>query len=119
GGDSTQTQEDYGNNGATLAAQLNAGIRAIDIRVHVTDIAHNLFSIYHGDVYQYASFGDVLRVLGDFLAAHPTETVLMRGKAECTGVFPSCADADGTDDTVRKNIFNYYRDNNEYAKKYF
>src|ERR1700742_4036850 len=32
GGDYTQTQENYGDSGATLGAQLNAGIRMIDIR---------------------------------------------------------------------------------------
>src|SRR5262249_44838665 len=37
----------------------------------------------------------------------------------CTGDQWSCTDAEGTDNTVRMGIFNYYRDNDEYAKKYF
>ena len=65
GGPLTQTQESHGDHGATLAAQLNAGIRAIDIRIHVEDIVNNIFDIYHGPVYQNADFGDVLRVVGE------------------------------------------------------
>src|SRR5262249_14252938 len=118
GGTSTQTQEDYGDSGSALAAQLNAGIRALDLRVAGSNVPNKIFAIYHGLSYQNAAFGDVLRVLGEFLAAHPTETVLMRVKAECTGDQWSCTDAEGTDNTVRMGIFNYYRDNDEYAKKY-
>ena len=119
GGDLVQTQENYGDSGGTLAAQLNAGIRAIDIRVRVSDLPNKVFAIHHGPFYQNATYGDVLRVAGDFLAAHPTETVLMNVKAECTGEAFSCSDVDGTTNEVRQDIFNNYRDNNEYAKKYF
>src|SRR4051794_16484345 len=35
GGAWTQTQEDFGDSGGTLAAQLTAGIRMIDIRARV------------------------------------------------------------------------------------
>lgn len=136
GGPLTQTQENHGDHGATLTAQLNAGIRAIDIRIHIEDTVNNIFDIYHGPVYQNADFGDVLHVVGDFLAAHPTETVLMRIKAECTAEWQwvggsigwtlsggdlSCADVPGTDQDyiAMENIFHNYRNNNEYGQRYF
>jgi hypothetical protein len=93
GGAWTQTQEDYGDSGATLTAQLTAGIRMIDIRARVND--GNTFTIHHGATYQNANFDDVLARLGDFLAAHPGETVLVRLKQECTGEIGSCTDASG------------------------
>ena len=93
GGDYTQTQENYGDSGATLGAQLNAGIRMIDIRARVND--GNTFTIHHGSTYQNANFDDVLNTIATFFAAHPGETVLMRLKQECTGEIGSCTDASG------------------------
>jgi len=93
GGAWTQTQEDFGDSGGTLAAQLTAGIRMIDIRARVND--GNTFTIHHGSTYQNANFDDVLGRLATFLAAHPGETVLMRLKQECTGEIGSCTDASG------------------------
>ncbi|MDR6317013.1 phosphatidylinositol-specific phospholipase C [Actinoplanes couchii] len=93
GGDYTQTQENYGNSAATLTAQLDAGIRAIDVRARVNE--GNTFTIHHGAVYQQANFDDVLNRLASFLGAHPGETVLLRFKQECTGETGSCADATG------------------------
>lgn len=93
GGAWTQTQEDFGDSGGTLAAQLTAGIRMIDIRARVND--GNTFTIHHGATYQNANFDDVLGKLAAFLAAHPGETVLMRLKQECTGEVGSCSDASG------------------------
>jgi 1-phosphatidylinositol phosphodiesterase len=93
GGAWTQTQEDFGDSGGALAAQLTAGIRMIDIRARVND--GNTFTIHHGSTYQNANFDDVLGRLAGFLAAHPGETVLMRLKQECTGEVGSCADASG------------------------
>jgi hypothetical protein len=93
GGAWTQTQEDFGDSGGTLAAQLAAGIRMIDIRARVND--GNTFTIHHGATYQNANFDDVLGRLAAFLAAHPGETVLMRLKQECTGETGSCSDASG------------------------
>ena len=93
GGAWTQTQEDFGDSGGTLAAQLTAGIRMIDIRARVND--GNTFTIHHGGTYQNANFDDVLGRLAAFLAAHPGETVLMRLKQECTGEIGSCTDASG------------------------
>jgi hypothetical protein len=93
GGDYTQTQENFGDSGATLTAQLDAGIRMIDVRARVND--GNTFTIHHGAVYQVANFDDVLNRLSAFLTAHPGETVLLRFKQECTGETGSCTDASG------------------------
>ena len=93
GGALTQTQEDFGDSGGTLAAQLAAGIRMIDIRARVN--SGNTFTIHHGATYQNANFDDVLTKLSDFLGAHPGETVLLRLKQECTGELGSCTDVSG------------------------
>ena len=93
GGALTQTQEDFGDSGRTLAAQLAAGIRMIDVRARVN--GGNTFTIHHGAVYQNANFDDVLDTLASFLNAHPAETVIMRLKQECTGEFGSCTDVAG------------------------
>lgn len=93
GGALVQTQEAFGASGGTLAAQLTAGIRMIDIRARVN--TGNTYTIHHGAVYQKANFDDVLAKLADFLAAHPGETVVLRLKQECTGEFGSCTDAAG------------------------
>jgi hypothetical protein len=93
GGALTQTQEDYGDGGGTLTAQLNAGIRMIDIRTRVN--TGDTFTIHHGATYQNANFDDVLGRLADFLGAHPRETVVMRLKQECTGELGSCTDVSG------------------------
>jgi hypothetical protein len=93
GGSLTQTQEDFGDGGGTLAAQLNAGIRMIDIRARVN--TGNTFTIHHGATYQNANFDDVLNKLADFLGAHPREAVVLRFKQECTGQLGSCTDVSG------------------------
>jgi hypothetical protein len=64
----------------SLATQLRAGIRVLDIRCrHIEDT----FAIHHAQVYLDAMFGnDVLKPVVDFLRAHPGETVLMRVKQE-------------------------------------
>ncbi|MFF3539080.1 phosphatidylinositol-specific phospholipase C [Streptomyces sp. NPDC002466] len=63
----------------TIAEQLNSGIRFLDVRCRVTG---GSLAIHHGASYQNLMFGDVLGACWDFLAAHPTETVLMRVKQE-------------------------------------
>ncbi|MFB7608309.1 phosphatidylinositol-specific phospholipase C domain-containing protein [Streptomyces gardneri] len=63
----------------TIAQQLDSGIRFLDIRCRVTG---GSFAIHHGPSYQNMMFGDVLVACGAFLAAHPSETVLMRVKQE-------------------------------------
>lgn len=57
-----------------LADQLEAGIRALDIRArHVGD----RFNIYHGIVDQGFTFEDVLNSCNAFLALNPTETIFI------------------------------------------
>jgi hypothetical protein len=79
-----ETQEDHGDGAATLDAQLNAGIRAIDIRVRIVNNG-TAFTIHHTDIYQNANFDDVLNHARGFLSAHPAETVLMNLHGECDG----------------------------------
>jgi 1-phosphatidylinositol phosphodiesterase len=115
GGNLVMTQEDHGSSGGTLTAQLNAGIRAVDIRARVND--DNTFTIHHGAVYQQANYDDVLNALGSFLDQHPSETVVMRLKQECTGQFGSCRDVGGQASFA--DIFDRYRDNNAAARARF
>ncbi|MFF4168918.1 phosphatidylinositol-specific phospholipase C [Streptomyces sp. NPDC001744] len=63
----------------TIAQQLDSGVRFLDVRCRVTG---GSFAIHHGSSYQNMMFGDVLIACRDFLAAHPSETVLMRVKQE-------------------------------------
>ena len=63
----------------TLAEQLNAGVRFLDIRCrHV----NNGFLIHHGLVYQKMNFDDVLNAVISFLTINPAETVIMSVKEE-------------------------------------
>lgn len=75
GGDIVRTQS------LSLRTQLEAGIRAFDVRTRHID---NVFAIHHGPVYQHAMFGDVLDSMVAFLAQHPGETLLVRVKPEHT-----------------------------------
>ncbi|HEX4460812.1 MAG TPA: phosphatidylinositol-specific phospholipase C [Polyangia bacterium] len=59
--------------------QLTAGIRYFDIR---TRNVNNQFEIYHLTVDQNLSFATVLQNIYDFLAANPTEAVIMSVKEE-------------------------------------
>lgn len=63
----------------SLASQLRAGIRFLDVRLRY--INGNL-TLHHGVSYQRGHFGHVLKALVDFLHEYPTETVLMRVKEE-------------------------------------
>ncbi|MBT2449828.1 phosphatidylinositol-specific phospholipase C [Streptomyces sp. ISL-43] len=63
----------------SIAEQLDSGIRFLDVRCRVTG---GSFAIHHGAFYQNLMFGDVLAACWNFLAAHPSETVLMRLKQE-------------------------------------
>ncbi|MDI3407427.1 phosphatidylinositol-specific phospholipase C [Streptomyces cavernicola] len=67
----------------TVAEQLNSGIRFLDVRCRAID---GSFAIHHGAAYQELMFGDVLIACRDFLAAHSSETVLMRVKQEYSEV---------------------------------
>lgn len=91
-GPSVQTQT------MTLIEQLYSGIRVIDIRlVH----NNNAFDIYHGSVFLHTNFDDVLTIVSSFLAANPTETVLMRARQESstTGDYQGSGNTRSFDDT--------------------
>ena len=55
GGDLTQTQENYGQSADSVVAQLNAGIRFIDVRLRI--VSPNKLVAHHGAVYLNANFG--------------------------------------------------------------
>lgn len=75
GGDIVQTQS------LSLRNQLNAGIRAFDVRArHI----NNVFAIHHGPVFQNVMFGTVLGEMAAFLRENPSETLLVRVKQEHT-----------------------------------
>jgi 1-phosphatidylinositol phosphodiesterase len=63
----------------TIAAQLEAGVRFLDIRCrHIG----NSFAIHHGSIYQNLNFNDVLLACTGFLTSHPQETIVMCVKEE-------------------------------------
>ncbi|MBF6331623.1 phosphatidylinositol-specific phospholipase C [Nocardia transvalensis] len=76
----------------SLRVQLDAGIRALDIRLRRDK--DGALAVHHGRYFQYASLDDVLTEVSDFLSRHERETVLLRLKNECTntGAAFACAD---------------------------
>ncbi|WP_406731543.1 phosphatidylinositol-specific phospholipase C [Streptomyces sp. NBC_01794] len=82
----------------TIADQLNSGIRFLDVRCRITG---DSYAIHHGAFYQNLMFGDVLIACRDFLAAHPSETVLMRVKQEYSQ----------ESDAAFRRVFDIYLDN--------
>ncbi|MFI8964078.1 phosphatidylinositol-specific phospholipase C [Streptomyces sp. NPDC053493] len=82
----------------TIAQQLDSGIRFLDVRCRVTG---GSFAIHHGAFYQNMMFGDVLVACWNFLAAHPSETVLMRVKQEYSS----------ESDATFRAVFDDYLDN--------
>jgi len=69
----------------TLADQMNAGVRFLDIRCRHSE---NHFSIFHGVVYQNMNFQDVLDQCYSFLSTNPTEMLIMSVKDEGGGDQP-------------------------------
>lgn len=65
----------------SLADQLNAGIRFVDIRCRYHD---GDFSIHHGKYYQRMNFTDVWTTCRDFLADNPSECIVMNVQDEDT-----------------------------------
>ncbi|MGC5343414.1 phosphatidylinositol-specific phospholipase C domain-containing protein [Streptomyces sp. DT171] len=114
GGAAVQTQENSGDSAKTLTAQLERGIRAIDIRVRVTE--NKYFTVHHGAIYQEANFDDVLSKAQAFLGQHKGETIVMRLKAECpikgAGIVDCENDPKTVDQAKIESIFG------EYVKKY-
>lgn len=63
----------------TIAEQLEAGVRFLDIRCrHIGDA----FAIHHGSIYQNLNFTDVITACLSFLDNHPGETIVMCVKEE-------------------------------------
>jgi len=54
-----------------LEEQLNLGVRYFDIRLNKD------LDVYHGPIYQHLKFAEVINICASFLAANPSETILM------------------------------------------
>jgi 1-phosphatidylinositol phosphodiesterase len=65
----------------SIANQLDIGVRYLDIRLRQID---NALVVHHGSVYQNQNFDDVLLQVTGFLAANPSETVIMEVSSEYT-----------------------------------
>ncbi len=87
----------------SLQQQLDAGVRALDIRCW---LEHDTFQMHHGIVDLDQNFGQVLDIVHTFLLEHPGETILMRVKQEGDGgdntesfarVFARYAEVEGAD----------------------
>jgi 1-phosphatidylinositol phosphodiesterase len=63
----------------TFAEQLTAGVRYFDVRCRNFN---DRFLIYHGSIDQDQTFDDVIAAMDGFLAAHPTETLVVSIKEE-------------------------------------
>lgn len=61
----------------SVKEQLNAGIRHLDLRLRA-EIRNNkwVFDLQHGNYYLGITLDDVLKDVGEFLSANPTETIL-------------------------------------------
>ncbi|AQS36889.1 phosphatidylinositol-specific phospholipase C-like protein,putative carbohydrate-binding protein [Shewanella psychrophila] len=67
------------NQTLTIRQQLDAGIRYFDIRLKSV---FGSLHLYHGPMYLWQTFNEVMTTTRDFLNEHPSETVLMRIKKE-------------------------------------
>jgi 1-phosphatidylinositol phosphodiesterase len=83
--------------------QLNQGVRFVDIRCNGLAGTTSEMGIYHSSYYQYIRLQDVLDQCSAFLAAHPTETIVMRLKNENAG-------GQALSDAEFQRRFNYYLD---------
>ena len=63
----------------TIAEQLDAGVRFLDLRARIIDDA---FWLYHGSIDQDQAFVDVFATMYAFLDANPTETIIASLKEE-------------------------------------
>lgn len=63
----------------TIAEQLDAGVRFLDLRCRHFEDA---FLIYHGSIDQNQTYDEVLATVTAFLEAHPTETIIASVKEE-------------------------------------
>lgn len=65
----------------TIAEQLAAGVRYLDLRCRHVDDG---FLLYHGAIDQNQTFEELLATLTEFLDEHPTETIIASVKEEAT-----------------------------------
>eukprot|EP01084_Bolivina_argentea_P114690 204128_1 len=89
-----------------LPNQLNAGIRALDIRCKIG--GSNYFTVFHGDYYLSAVFGDVMRDTVSFLDSNPKEFIVMRVSHE-----------GGGDNNKFAEIFNLYFNDARYRNYFY
>ena len=68
----------------TIAEQLNKGVRFFDLRPYVTSTSNtvNNMYIYHGSSSTGVLFKDAIATIANFLAANPTETVIVEVQEE-------------------------------------
>jgi 1-phosphatidylinositol phosphodiesterase len=108
GGDMSRTQS------MQLHAQLNAGIRALDIRLatarDTAPPAPYYLRCMHGFVDQKVNFDEVLDDIVAFLRNHPNETVLMRIKNEGRTGAPNY-----DDEVAFTDVLQQYLENPDYA----
>lgn len=86
-----------------IPQQLTEGVRFLDIRCNGLAGTASELGIYHSSWYQYIRLQDVLDQCLAFLAAHPSETVVMRLRNENAG-------GQALSDTEFCRRFNYYLD---------
>ncbi len=68
------------NQTMSFTTQLESGLRAFDMRVHHTK---DRLELHHGAFSQHTFFDDdVLKIAAEFLANHPSETLIMRVKED-------------------------------------
>ncbi|KAF7314429.1 Phosphatidylinositol-specific phospholipase C domain-containing protein [Mycena kentingensis (nom. inval.)] len=113
GGPIAECQEELGDGGEVLTAQMNAGVRAFDVRLRIVE--DSKFTIHHGLIFQEATFDNVLDKFDAFLAAHPKEVLMVRIKQECTGEVGSCTDVEGQKSFT--DIFDDYMNNSPSAQR--
>eukprot|EP01084_Bolivina_argentea_P250869 420521_1 len=102
-----------------LPKQLEAGIRALDIRCRESG---GWFAIHHGIYYLSANFHDVLNQCQAFLSSHPTEFILMRVMQESAELKIAPGDVviyhanpdDKVSDQEFNNVFAKYFDDTRY-----
>lgn len=89
---------------AGLADQLRAGIRVLDIRCRndFSSARGHYFSTWHSFLFPIGTFDEVADLCKAFLAAHPTETIIMRIREE-VGPALSCSQSFSA-------TFKWYRD---------
>lgn len=89
----------------TIATQLYAGIRYLDIRTRRTGTS---LVIHHAAYYQYLSMDDVLMAVTTFLASHPSETVIMRVKVDEYTPEPGSASFDSIWSNYEREYGSYF-----------